>query len=177
MPSEEKARAALAANPFPPNPFVQVVEDAIVIKSGFSEQLLQLLRWVPNVQWRPDKRCWIVPISGAAAVRAALPEILRLAELTQPRGALDAAKVDADGKLSAPDLFRKAARLLFGADWQRDTARELNRDEASLARWLAGESELEDPQTLLNEMLGLMRRRAADILAEAERLAAAIEQR
>jgi len=176
MSNDEKARAALAANPFPPSPFVQVTNDAIVIKSGFSEQLLQLLRWVPNVQWRPEKRCWTVPLSGAGAVRAVLPEILRLAELTQPSGALEHVGADPHEKPSAPDLFRKAARLVFGGDWQRDAARALNRDEAALARWLAGERDLEDPQTLLNDMVVLMRRRAADIAAEADRLATAIDQ-
>jgi hypothetical protein len=177
MSTNEKARAALAANPFPPSPFVQVTDDAIVIRSGFSEQLLQLLRWVPNVRWRPEKRCWTVPLSGAGAVRAVLPEILRLAEATQPRpsGVLEQAGGAASEGLSAPDLFRKAARLVFGGDWQRDSARALNRDEAALAGWLAGESDLEDPRTLLKDMVGLMQRRAADIAAEADRLAAAIE--
>lgn len=174
---DEKARAALAANPFPLSPFVQVTEDAIVIKAGFSEQLLQLLRWVPNVQWRPEKRCWTVPLSGAGAVRAVLPEILRLAEATQPRprGSLEPAGSDAGKQSSAPDLFRKAARLAFGGDWQRDSARALNRDEAALARWLAGERELEDPQRLMDDMVAVMRRRAAEIAAEADRLAAAID--
>ncbi len=178
MSAEEKARATLAANPFPPSPFVQVVDDVIVIRSGFSEQLLQLLRWVPNVRWRPEKRCWTVPLSGAGAVRAVLPEILRLAEATQPRpsGVLEQADGAAsDGASAAPDLFRKAARLIFGGDWQRDSARALNRDEAALAGWLAGVSDLEDPQTLLKDMLALMRRRAVDIAAEADQLAAAIE--
>jgi hypothetical protein len=179
MTTTEKARAALAANPFPPSPFVEVTDDAIIIKSGFSEQLLQLLRWVPNVQWRPERRCWTVPISGAATVRAALPEILRLAEATQqprPNRAAAPQGVDQDEQLSAPDLFRKAARLIFGGDWQRDCARALNRDEAALAGWLAGDHELEDPRALLDDMLALMRRRAVEIAAEADRLAAAIER-
>jgi hypothetical protein len=177
MSSTEKARAALAANPFPPSLFVQVTDDAIVIKSGFSEQLLQLLRWVPNVQWRPEKRCWTVPLSGAGAVRAVLPEILRLAEATQPpRDASEPAGVDASQKSSAQDLFRKAARLAFGGDWQRDSARALNRDEAALARWLAGERELEDPQKLLRDMIEAMRRHAAEIAAEADRLAASSDR-
>ncbi len=176
MTTTEKARAALAANPFPPSPFVQVTDDAIIIKSGFSEQLLQLLRWVPNVQWRPERRCWTVPLSGVGAVRAVLPEILRLAEATQPRpnGAAEQPSFDQDENSSAPDLFRKAARLIFGGDWQRDCARALNRDEAALAGWLAGDHELENPRALLDDMLALMRRRAVEIAAEADRLAAAI---
>jgi hypothetical protein len=167
MPSDAKARAALIARPFPPNPWVLVTEDAIVIKCGFSEQLLQLLRWVPRVEWRPERRCWTVPLSGAEAVRGVLPEILRLAELTQPQ----AAKGAPEEALSAPALFKQAARALFGGDWQRDTAQALGRDETALVRWLLGEASLEDADTLLDEMLELMRRRAADIAAEAERFA------
>jgi hypothetical protein len=137
------------------------------------------LRWVPNLRWRPEKCCWTVPLSGAAAVRAVLPEILRLAEATQPRpsGLPEQAGGAVSQGSSAPDLFRKAARLVFGGDWQRDSSRALNRDEAALARWLAGESDLEDPQTLLEDMVRVMRRRAGDIAAEADWLAAAIEPR
>jgi hypothetical protein len=166
--STEKARAALAANPFPPSPWLQVTDDEIIIKSSFSEQLLQLLRWVPKVQWRPDKRYWTVPIAGAEAVRAVLPEITRLAELTQP-----SLKPSTAAKAETPaDLFRNAARMLFGGDWQRDTARALELDETALVRWLLGEHQLEDEQALLSDMLALMRRRAAEIAAEADRFEA-----
>ncbi|WP_036258735.1 hypothetical protein [Methylocapsa aurea] len=175
MPSNEKALAALAANPFPPSPWVQVTDDGVVIRAGFSDQLLALLRWVPKVRWRPEKRDWIVPLSGAEAVRALLPEILRLAEATQP-GARGASPPNPNSEPSPADLFRTSARLIFGGDWQRDTARALNLDETALVRWLAGESGLEDPEALLDEMLALMRRRAADIATEADRLAAAIEK-
>ncbi|WP_245257497.1 hypothetical protein [Methylocapsa acidiphila] len=148
--------------------------DVIVIRSGFSEQLLALLRWAPHVQWRPEKRHWTVSLAGANAVRAALPEILRLAELTQPKLAEGAAAAEAN--LSAPDLFRRAARLAFGGDWQRDAARALDRDESALAGWLAGERDLEDAPALLSDMLGLLRRRSAAIAAEADRLAAALDR-
>lgn len=176
MPTQEQARADLATNPLPQSPWVEVTNDVIIIKSGFSEQLLQLLRWIPKVEWRPDKRCWTVPLSGATAVRAVLPEILRLAELTQPRlsGAILQPEPHPSGDLSAPDLFRRAARLLFGGDWQRDAARALDRDETALARWLVGDSNLEDADILLDDMLALMRRRATEIVMEADRLAAAL---
>jgi hypothetical protein len=78
--------------------------------------------------------------------------------------------------LAPPDLFRRAARLLYGGDWQRDTAGALCRDETALVRWLVGDSALEDPDVLLQDMLALMRQRAAEIVAEADRLAAAIEK-
>lgn len=172
MRSIEKIRAALAANPLPPSPWLEVTDESIIIKSGFSEQLLQLLRWVPKVEWRPDKRHWIVPLSGAETVRMVLPEVLRLAELTQPRPRHDASADPGEAR-SPRELFRDAARLLFGGDWQRDTARALERDETALARWLAGDSELEDSDRLLAEMLALMRRRASDIAEAADRFAAA----
>jgi hypothetical protein len=191
MKSDEKARASLAANPFPPSPWLEVTEDVIIIKCGFSEQLLQLLRWVPNVQWRPEKRHWTVPLRGAEAVRAILPEVLRLSEATQERkakspGTDGASNPDTSplfstpevvANLATPDLFKAAARLLFGTDWQRDTARALQRDEAALARWLAGDKELEDAPTLLGEMLELMRRRADEIAKAAEQFADAVGKR
>jgi len=189
MKSDEKARAALAANPFPASPWLEVTDEIIIIKCGFSEQLLQLLRWVPNVQWRPEKRYWTVPLRGAEAVRSILPEILRLSEATQERKANPAladgagpanpllSTPDAVAALPVPDLFKAAARLLFGTDWQRDTARALQRDEAALARWLAGDTELEDASILLDEMLSLMRRRADDIRQAAGHFAAAVDKR
>jgi len=192
MKSDEKARASLAANPFPPSPWLEVTEDVIIIKCGFSEQLLQLLRWVPNVQWRPEKRYWTVPIRGAEAVRTILPEVLRLSEATQDRKAKPAAPgetastapsnplfaaPEAVANLSTPDLFKAAARLLFGTDWQRDTANALKRDEAALARWLAGDTELEDAPTLLAEMQALMRQRAEEIGKAADLFKAAADKR
>ncbi len=190
MKSDEKARAALEANPFPASPWLEVTDTAIIIKCGFSEQLLQILRWVPNVQWRPEKRYWTVPIRGAEAVRAILPEILRLSEATQDRKSKSASANDGASptnplfaapetvaNMPTPDLFKAAARLLFGTDWQRDTANALQRDEAALARWLAGDTQLEDAATLLNEMQVLMRRRAEEIGKAADLFKAAADKR
>ena len=74
--------------------------------------------------------------------------------------------------------FRDAARLLYGSDWQRDTARALGRDEAALACWLVGEGVAEaPPEQLLADMLALMRQRAAKILAAADGLEHRITQR
>jgi phage shock protein A len=70
---------------------------------------------------------------------------------------------------SAEDLFKSAARLLFGSDWQREAARALGRDETALARFLLGERALEDGEQLYTDMLALMRRRAAEIAAMADR--------
>ncbi|BBA36187.1 uncharacterized protein sS8_4257 [Methylocaldum marinum] len=197
MIDEEQARAALAANPLPPNPWVQATDDGIIIKAGYSDTLHRMLRWVPKVQWVPEKRHWKVPLAGAELIRSVLPEISRLAEATHeafgvsappPRNATipeapqlseeEPAKRIFDPDASERDLFRNAARFLFGTDWQRDTARALGRDEAALACWLVGEDVVEDdPRVLLNEMLDLMRRRAAAITAAAEQLAEAIERK
>jgi hypothetical protein len=173
MASIEKARAALAANPLPASPYLEVIGDTIIIKSGFSEQLLQILRWVPKVEWRPDKRCWTVPLGGLESVRAVLPEVLRLAELTRPQRREDVAR-DVASPAEPRVLFQAAARLLFGTDWQRDTARALGRDEVALARWMAGEDKLEDADKLLAEMLALMHRRADEIARAADLFAEAI---
>lgn len=171
MSSIEKARAALAANPLPQSPWLEVTDDAIHIKAGFSEQLLQMLRWIPRVEWRPDRRAWIVPLSGAETVRALLPEILRLAELTEP----SARPAAATGEKKSPrEAFGAAARLLFGTDWQRDTARALGRDEVALARWLAGEDTITDVEALIADMIALMQSRAKDILAAADQFAEAM---
>jgi hypothetical protein len=173
MASLEKARAALAAHPLPESPYLGVSGDEIIIRAGFSEQLLQILRFVPKIEWRPDKRCWMVPLTGLESVRAVLPEVLRLAELTRPHLHEEAQRADT-GPTAPRDLFKAAARLLFGTDWQRDIARALGRDEVALARWMAGEDELADAAALLHETSALMRRRAQDIAQAADRFEAAI---
>ena len=201
MTDQIQLRAALAANPFPQNPWVHVTDDGIIIKAGYSDTLHRMLRWVPKVQWIPEKRHWKVPLAGAELIRSVLPEITRLAEATHEDFGVPAAStvrespadqhVDTsalsdsvsakplfDSGASERDLFRNAARFLFGTDWQRDTARALGRDEPALACWLVGERVVEDdPLVLLNEMLSLMRQRAAAITAAADQLAVAIKQK
>ena len=136
------------------------------------------MRWVPKTRWSAKHRCWIVPLSGLELVRSILPELSRLAEAMQSQPvAAEAAgtvalPVDAVARdESARKLFRDNARLLFGSDWQRETARALKRDEAALAGWLVGQGVMEaPPAVLLGEMLGLMRRRVVDIAAAADTL-------
>jgi hypothetical protein len=72
---------------------------------------------------------------------------------------------------SAEDVFKTGARLLFGSDWQREAARALGRDENALARFLLGDRTVEDGEQLYAEMLDLMRRRAGEINAMADRFA------
>ncbi len=195
MRTDEKARAALAANPFPANPWVQVSDEAVLIKAGYNEAMQRMLRWVPQAHWRRDLRCWWVPLSGAELVRSVLPEISRLAEaMHEETGTTVAAKAhvvtstatdaampgphaatppDASADARARHVFRDAARLLYGSDWQRETAHALGRDEAALACWIVGQDVTEAPtEQLLDEMLALMHRRAADILAAADVLQA-----
>jgi len=175
MRSDDEARAALAAHPLPANPWVRVVDDAILIQAGYSETLQRMLRWVPKAQWQADRRCWRVPLAGAELIRSVLPEISRLAEAMQE--APSAPSADPPGPSESPQdaqsraWFRDAARLLYGSDWQRDTARALGRDEAALACWLAGEGVAEaPPEQLLDEMLALMRQRSMEILKAADSL-------
>lgn len=197
MSDEEQIRARLAANPFPANPWVQVTDDGIIIKAGYTDTLQRMLRWVPKVRWVPQKRHWHIPLAGAELIRSVLPEISRLAEATHEEWGLPAERKQAstnetnpapventavrtalDVDASERDLFRNAARFLYGTDWQRDTARALGRDEATLACWLVGDEVVEDePLVLLNEMLALMHRRAAAITAAADQLASAIAKK
>ncbi len=196
MLSDDEARVQLAARPFPDNPWVRVTDEAIVIRAGYNEAMQRMLRWVPQARWRRDLRCWWVPLGGVELVRSVLPELSRLAEAMQEEAGTLLAARQAPSKAStraqAPDAalaaashgvtglnedtarheFREAARLLYGADWQRETARALNRDEAALACWIVGEGVAEAPaDQLLNEILALMRRRADDIRRAADALA------
>jgi len=182
MRSDEQIKADLAAQPFPANPWVQVTDEAVLIKAGYTDTLERMLRWVPKARWRADLRCWTVPLAGAELIRAILPEISRLAEAMQeaPSGpsADQPAPNEKPSDAQARALFRDAARLLFGSDWQRDTARALGRDEAALACWLVGEGVAEaPPDQLLTEILALMQRRALDIVAAADVLAGRLAQR
>lgn len=81
---------------------------------------------------------------------------------------------DVEPALSAEEMFKSAARLLFGSDWQREAARALGRDETVLARFLLGERTSEDGAQLYADMLDLMRRRAGEIIEAADRFAAAL---
>lgn len=113
--TEKKAREALARNPFPDMPWIDVRDDGIVIATGYSEALHRLLRWVPKAQWRPAERAWLVPFSGAEAVRAVLPEISRLAEAARE---LDEPRVVEPPAETRAELVAEAAGLLDGPDRQ-----------------------------------------------------------
>lgn len=177
MLSEEEARARLAAHPLPPNPWVYATDKAIVIKAEYTDTIERMLRWVPNTRWSAKLRCWLVPLRGAELVRSVLPELCRLAEAMQGSPAPERPEPATAGNPGSLDdaqarkWFRDCARVLYGSDWQRETARALGRDEAALACWLIGEGVVEAPPAqLLTEMLALMRRRVGDIAAAADTL-------
>lgn len=178
MLTEEEARARLATHPLPANAWVHATDRAIIIKADYTDTIERLLRWAPKARWSARQRCWIVPLSGLELVRSILPELSRLAEAMQPQAApaeaagITALPVDAQaGDEIARKLFRDNARLLFGSDWQRETARALGRDEAALAGWLIGQGVIEaPPAVLLQEMLALMRQRVRSIAAAADTL-------
>jgi hypothetical protein len=176
--------ATLASHPFPDNPWVKVTSDGVIIQAGFSDTLQRMLRWVPGARWRPELRAWLVPLAGVELVRSVLPEISRLAEAMHEErvaeaalrppvpGAPDAGPAADTASQQARRWFRDAARLLYGSDWQRETAHALGRDEPALACWLAGEGVAEAPEAvLLQEMLSLMHRRSGAIQAAAAELA------
>jgi hypothetical protein len=178
MLTDEEALSRLAIHPLPANPWVYATDRAIIIKAEYTDTIERLLRWVPKTRWSARHRCWIVPLSGLELVRSILPELSRLAEAMQtlPMAAeeaggtalpLDAMAADE----AARQIFRDNARLLYGSDWQRETARALDRNEAALASWLVGLGVIEaPPAVLLGEMLALMRRRVLDIAAAADTL-------
>lgn len=173
MPTDEQARVRLAEHPFPDNPWVKVAGDAILIQAGYTETLQRMLRWVPKARWRADLRCWTVPLAGAELIRSVLPEISRLAEAMQEERSAPSQDRPVGGEspqdAQARALFRDAARLLYGSDWQRDTARALGRDEAALACWLVGQGVAEAaPEQLLSEMQALLWQRAAEVARAAE---------
>lgn len=178
MLTDEEALSRLATHPLPANPWVYATDRAIIIKAEYTDTIERMLRWAPKTRWSAKHRCWIVPLSGLELVRSILPELSRLAEAmqTEPVTAevagstalpLDAMAADE----AARQIFRDNARLLYGSDWQRETARALDRNEAALASWLVGLGVMEaPPAVLLGEMLALMRRRVLDIAAAADTL-------
>lgn len=175
MLTEDEARARLLTHPLPANPWVYATDRAVIIKADYTDTIERMLRWVPKTRWSAKNRCWIVPLSGLELVRSVLPELSRLAEAMQETPVAPTAEpADAGAEALARKWFADNARLLYGSDWQRETARALGREEAALARWVLGEGVMEaPPAVLLGEMLALMRRRAADIAAAAD----ALEQR
>ncbi|WP_156898077.1 hypothetical protein [Methylocapsa acidiphila] len=122
--AERAAREALASNPFPPTPWVRIVDEGIVIATGYSEALNRLLRWMPKAKWRANKRSWLLPFSSAEALRAVLPEIARLADAAQEldEPAAIGSGVASTAARAAPDQWRthvlEAAELLHGPDWE-----------------------------------------------------------
>jgi hypothetical protein len=168
--TEQKAREALAANPFPEVPWIRIRDDGIALSTGYSEALHRLLRWVPNARWRQSDRCWIVPFSGAEAVRAVLPEITRLAEaareLDDPVSPRRASETPA-----RPDLLPcviEAAALLHGPDWRAALRQEATGDR--ITDWIDGRSVPDAADPLLVDLAARLRQKAALLTRAAERL-------
>jgi hypothetical protein len=176
--TEDEARAALAANPLPQTPWVTVEADGIAINTGFSEALLRILRWVPQAKWRPDKRRWHVPFAGANAIRSVLPEITRLADAAQElddtqvaeRQLIHAASGDAPHLSEAHQRLAQAAKLLYGTEWTAPLARAAKLDPAFVAGWVNGSVPIDASYGIFQDMLRLMRDRAAEIASAADAL-------
>jgi hypothetical protein len=178
--TEDEARAALAANPFPQTPWVTVEADGIAINTGFSEALQRLLRWVPQAQYRPAKRRWHVPFTGANAIRSVLPEITRLADAAQEldatqtaeRQSIQSATGDAPHLSSAHQRLAEAARLLYGTEWTAPLARDAKLDPAFAAGWVNGSVPIDASYGVFPDLVRLMRQRAAEITNAADELEA-----
>ncbi|WP_051955406.1 hypothetical protein [Beijerinckia mobilis] len=166
--NEAKARAALTANPFPPSPWISVGDEGIIIATGYSEALNRLLRWVPKARWRPDRRCWLVPFSGAEAVRAVLPEIIRLADATQELADAEARHKAGERKPAA--YLAEAAERLYGADWPHQLTQETGLSPERLAAWQTGEQQPVVNDPLFSELIRRMRKRATELINGADQL-------
>lgn len=153
--NEAKARADLAANPFPETPLVTVTSEGIIIATGFSEALHRLLRWVPKARWRATERSWLVPFSGAEAVRAVLPEIARLADAARD---LDEPAGSAPQGADRHRILEEAAKLLYGEDWRA----ALLRDNPAAS---AGDGLMD-----MADLAARLRRKAESMTRAAERL-------
>ncbi len=155
--TEQDARQALAANPFPPTPWVKIGDDGIIVATGYSDALNRLLRWMPKAKWRPGKRSWLIPFSSAEALRAVLPELIRLAEAARELEAPEMSRAEAkssDASDSGGQLqvrFAEAAELLHGANWRAA---------------LAGEP----GDATFTEVIDLLRRKAEALNLAADRL-------
>jgi len=77
--TEARARDALAFEPLPASKWITVIPEGIAIATNYSESLSRLLRSLPGNHWQPEHRRWLLPYTSASALRAALPEIERLA--------------------------------------------------------------------------------------------------
>jgi hypothetical protein len=178
--TEDEARDALLANPLPQTPWVTVESDGIAIHTGFSEALMRLLRWVPKAEWRPAKRRWHVPFSGANAIRSVLPEITRLADAAQEldetqnaeRRAIQSDAGDAPQTSEAHRRLAEAARLLYGAEWTAPLAKEAKLDPAFVAGWVNGSIPIDASYGVFDDLILLMRQRAMKMLDAAEGLEA-----
>jgi hypothetical protein len=171
--ADHRAREALAANPFPKTPLVEIGENAILIKTGYSEALNRLLRWVPKAKFRSDQRVWTIPFAGAEAVRAVLPEIIRLAEASQDLEAAEARqrqRLNSGQQISAFEHFAEAAELLHGRDWQNIMPDALGLDAGLIGGFLADPARLAAGDEVFTKLLRLMRGKAAELITLADEL-------
>jgi hypothetical protein len=172
--AEQKAREALTSNPFPQTPWVNVTEEGIVIATGYSEALQRLLRWVPKAKWRTTQRSWLIPFSGAEAVRAVLPEISRLADAAQELepAAADPVKTKT---IEADPLacLTEAAFNLYGADWQAALAGEFA--SAPVTEWMANRRPIDPADAIFPALAARLRGKAKSLNQAADRLDASFD--
>jgi hypothetical protein len=157
MTGEAEARDILNAAKVALAPYVRVTADGIIIASGYSEALARLLRWVPKAAWRPEKRGWLVPLSGADAMRSVLPEIIRLAEA-------------AADERSAENATSKA--LSLGDDWLPELSRAIDHSSDEIAALLLAGGVSKYALSEVAALVATLRDEASRILRSADRLEA-----
>lgn len=76
--AEQRAKDAIAFDPLPEHPWMDLLPEGIAISTSYSEPLSRLLRSLPGNKWQPEHRRWLLPYSSAENLRIAIPQISRL---------------------------------------------------------------------------------------------------
>lgn len=81
--AQDKARDAISFDPFQSKWITVDDTSGIFIRVRYSESLSNLLRKLPGARWEADAKQWRYPFTSGDAIRAAIPNIERLAALAQ----------------------------------------------------------------------------------------------
>lgn len=77
--AEAKARDALAFEPLPQRPWLNIGSTGITVRVNYAEALSQLLRALPGARWDAATRSWRYPFSAADDIRKIVGRIDALA--------------------------------------------------------------------------------------------------
>jgi hypothetical protein len=76
----------------------------------------------------------------------------------------------ADRLKSPPDMLAESGRALYGEHWRMPLSRGVEVDDDTIRRWMTGRTYIRSDHGVFSDLLALMRRRAAEIAAAADRL-------